>query len=107
MSREEVSLMEERAKFVSLADSGKQSYSSLCLEFGISRKIEYKRLEGMREHDLAGLKEISRKRIALRCCIKILGTKRTGLKIPSSKFSRGVQGNWHINFAIFPSGTAM
>ena len=42
MPWKEVSLMEERVRFVSLAESGKQSFASLCREFGVSRKTGYK-----------------------------------------------------------------
>lgn len=57
----EVSLMEERVRFVSLAESGKQSFASLCREYGVSRKTGYKWLERKRAFGLAGLKELSRK----------------------------------------------
>lgn len=61
MPWKEVLLMEERVRFVSLAESGKQSMASLCREYGISRKTGYKWLGRKRELGLAGLKEMSRK----------------------------------------------
>lgn len=61
MPWKEVSFMEERVRFVSLAESGKQSFASLCREHGVSRKTGYKWLARKREFGLAGLREMSRK----------------------------------------------
>ncbi len=38
MGWKEVSVMEERSSFVLMAERRQQSFSSLCLEYGISRK---------------------------------------------------------------------
>ena len=60
MPWKEVSPMEERLRFVSLAGSGRFEIGKLCSEFGISRKSGYKWLERYREHGSAGLKDRSR-----------------------------------------------
>ena len=61
MPWKEVSSMEERTKFVFLAEAGKQSFAQLCRYFGISRKSGYKWLERKRRLGLAGLGELSRR----------------------------------------------
>jgi len=61
MPWKEVSSMEERTKFVFLAEAGKQSFAQLCRDFGISRKSGYKWLERKRRLGLAGLGELSRR----------------------------------------------
>ncbi len=42
MAWKEVLVMEERISFVLLAEKRQQSFSSLCAEYGISRKTGYK-----------------------------------------------------------------
>src|SRR5437870_2276693 len=52
--------MEEKLRFVSLAESNRFEKSSLCREFGISRKTGYKWIERYREHGSKGLEDLSR-----------------------------------------------
>ena len=61
MPWKEVSSMEERARFVFLAEAENQSFAQLCREFGISRKSGYKWLERKRRLGMAGLGELSRR----------------------------------------------
>jgi putative transposase len=56
----EVSPMEERLRFVSLAESGRFEFVQLCRDFGISRKNGYKWLGRYREFGSVGLKDLSR-----------------------------------------------
>ncbi len=42
MAWKKVSPMEEKMRFVSLAESGRFEFVGLCREFGISRKTGYK-----------------------------------------------------------------
>jgi putative transposase len=60
MPWKEVSQMEEKLRFASLAESGRFEIVRLCEEFGISRKTGYKWLERYRAQGSAGLKERSR-----------------------------------------------
>jgi transposase InsO family protein len=52
--------MEQKQRFVSLAQSGRFSVTELCEEFGISRKTGHKWLARFREEGTAGLGERSR-----------------------------------------------
>lgn len=52
--------MEQKLKFVSLAETERFEFSSLCQDFGISRKNGYKWLARYREHGLSGLEDLSR-----------------------------------------------
>lgn len=52
--------MEEKAKFVVLAESGRFEIKALCERYGISRRVGYKWLGRYREHGLEGLQELSR-----------------------------------------------
>ena len=65
MAWKEVLVMEERCGFVLLAEKRQQSFSSLCAEYGISRKTGYKWLERYRKYGLKALSELSRR--ALHC----------------------------------------
>ena len=60
MPWKEVSVMEERMRFVSLAQSGRFEMKKLCEEFGISRKSGYKWVERYQEQGSEGLKDRSR-----------------------------------------------
>ena len=60
MPWKETSPMEERLRFVSLAESGRFEVVSLCREFGVSRKTGYKWIGRYREHGSEGLKDMSR-----------------------------------------------
>src|SRR5688572_17017950 len=55
-----VGLMSERMKFITLLESGQRSMSSLCQEFGISRKTGYKFAERYESEGVDGLKDRSR-----------------------------------------------
>jgi putative transposase len=61
MAWKEVLVMEERSCFVLLAEKRQQSFSSLCKEYGISRKTGYKWLERYRKYGLRSLREFSRR----------------------------------------------
>jgi transposase len=61
MAWKEVLVMEERISFVLLAAKRLQSFSSLCTEYGISRKTGYKWLERYRKYGLKALAELSRR----------------------------------------------
>jgi len=61
MAWKEVLVMEERCGFVLLAEKRQQSFSSLCTEYGISRKTGYKWLERYRKYGLKALSELSRR----------------------------------------------
>jgi transposase InsO family protein len=52
--------MEQRIRFVNLAESGRFKIMRLCREFGISRKTGYKWITRYREHGSEGLKDLSR-----------------------------------------------
>jgi putative transposase len=52
--------MEQRMRFVSLAESGRFEVLSLCREFGISRKSGYKWIKRYRQYGSEGLKDLSR-----------------------------------------------
>jgi len=56
-----VSTMEERTRFVVLAESGKHRVADLCRQFGISRTCGYKWLERKKQLGLGGLREMSRR----------------------------------------------
>jgi len=60
MPWKEVSAMEERMRFVSLAQSGRFEMKKLCEEFGISRKSGYKWVERYQEQGSKGLNDRSR-----------------------------------------------
>lgn len=60
MPWKEVLPMEEKAKFVVLAESGRFEIKALCERYGISRRVGYKWLGRYREHGLEGLQELSR-----------------------------------------------
>jgi transposase InsO family protein len=60
MPWKETSAMEERMRFVSLAESGRFEIVKLCRDFGISRKSGYKWIKRYREHGSEGMKDLSR-----------------------------------------------
>ncbi len=60
MPRKEVLPMEERTRFVIMAESERFEFKALCERFGISRRVGYKWCERYRDHGLAGLNELSR-----------------------------------------------
>lgn len=60
MPWKETSPMEQRMRFVSLAESGRFEVLRLTREFGISRKTGYKWIKRYREHGSEGLKDLSR-----------------------------------------------
>ena len=60
MPWKEVLPMEERARFVIMAESERFEFKALCERFGISRRVGYKWCARYRDHGLAGLKELSR-----------------------------------------------
>lgn len=53
--------MDQRREFVAKALAGGQPFSSLCEEFGVSRKTGYKWLDRYQEENMAGLLEKSRR----------------------------------------------
>ena len=53
--------MEERMSFVLMAERRQQSFSSLCAEYGISRKTGYKWVERYHTYGLKALGELSRR----------------------------------------------
>jgi len=57
----EVKPMEERIRFVALAESGAGTVTELCRQFGISRKTGYKWIARKRDHGLEGLRDRSRR----------------------------------------------
>jgi transposase InsO family protein len=61
MAWKEVLVMEERCSFVLLAQKRHQSFSSLCKEYGISRKTGYKWVERYRKYGLRSLRKFSRR----------------------------------------------
>jgi len=61
MAWKEVLVMEERIGFVLLAEKRQQSFSSLCTEYGISRKTGYKWVARYRKYGLKALGELSRR----------------------------------------------
>jgi len=61
MAWKEALVMEERIGFVLLAATRQQSFSSLCAEYGISRKTGYRWRERYRKYGLKSLKELSRR----------------------------------------------
>ena len=60
MSWKESGPVSERMKFITLLQSGQRSMSSLCREFGISRKTGYKFAERFESEGVDGLKDRSR-----------------------------------------------
>ena len=52
--------MEQKQRFVSLAESGHFTVTELCREFGLSRKTGNKWLRRYRLHGISGLEEESR-----------------------------------------------
>lgn len=61
MAWKEVLVMEERGGFVLLAEKHQQSFSSLCIEYGISRKTGYKWVARHKKYGLRSLQELSRR----------------------------------------------
>ena len=61
MAWKEGLVMEERMSFVLMAERRQQSFSSLCAEYGISRKTGYKWIERYRRYGLKALGELSRR----------------------------------------------
>lgn len=61
MAWKEVLVMEERCSFVLMAEKHQQSFSSLCEEYGISRKTGYKWVERYRKYGLLSLREFNRR----------------------------------------------
>lgn len=61
MAWKEVLVMEERCSFVLLAEKRLQSFSSLCAEYGISRKTGYKWVARYQKYGLRSLREFSRR----------------------------------------------
>ena len=56
-----VDLMDQKLRFIHLAQSGKYTISELCHDFGISRKTGHKYLRRYQQHGACGLKELSRR----------------------------------------------
>lgn len=65
MSWKEVSLVDERVRFITEVNGSTESFSALCRSFGISRKTGYKWCERYEELGPAGLE--ARKPVALTC----------------------------------------
>lgn len=61
MAWNEVTLMEEKLKFVSLAATGRFTLTELCADFHVSRKTGHKWLVRYRQDGAAGLRERSRR----------------------------------------------
>ena len=61
MAWKEVLVMEERSSFVLLAEKHQQSFSSLCKEYGISRKTGYKWVARYKKYGMRSLQEFSRR----------------------------------------------
>lgn len=61
MPWEEVTVMDQKKKFIELSQSFPGSFKELCANFGISRKTGYKYLKKFQENGFVGLKEQSRK----------------------------------------------
>ena len=55
-----MSPMDQRIRFVNLAESGRYEIVSLCRDFGISRKTGYKWIGRYREHGSEALRDLSR-----------------------------------------------
>ena len=53
--------MEKKLQFVSLAATGRSTFTELCAEFHVSRKTGYKWRERYRREGAAGLRERSRR----------------------------------------------
>ena len=60
MPWKEASSMEQRIRFVNLAESGRFEILGLCREFGISRKTGYKWIGRYRQHGSEALRDLSR-----------------------------------------------
>jgi transposase len=60
MPWKEVTVMEEKRRFIEAYLHSNSAFSVLCATFGISTKTGYKYLMRYRENGLAGLKEMSR-----------------------------------------------
>lgn len=60
MPRKTVDLMDEKLRFIHLAQSGRYTITELCHDFGISRKTGHKYLRRYGERGAAGLQEHSR-----------------------------------------------
>ena len=61
MAWNQVTLMEEKLKFVSLAVTGRFTFTELCADFHVSRKTGHKWLVRYRKEGPAGLRERSRR----------------------------------------------
>ena len=61
MAWKEVLVMEERCRFVLLAEKHQQSFTSLCEEYGISRNTGYKWVSRYQKYGLISLRELSRR----------------------------------------------
>lgn len=59
MAWKEVLVMEERSRFVLLAEKHQQSFSSLCKEYGMSRKTGYKWVAHYQKYGRRSLREFS------------------------------------------------
>ena len=55
-----VNLMDQKLRFIHLAQSGKFTFTELCHDLGISRKTCHKYLRRYKEYGGCGLHEISR-----------------------------------------------
>ncbi len=53
--------MDQKLRFIHLAQSGKYTISELCHDFGISRKTGHKYLRRYQQQGACGLKELSRR----------------------------------------------
>ena len=61
MPWKEVTVMDEKCRFIQAYQTVKLSFSALCASFGITTKTGYKYLKRYKQHGLSGLKEVSRK----------------------------------------------
>ena len=61
MAWKEVLVMEERCRFVLLAEKHQQSFTSLCEEYGISRNTGYKWVSRYQKYGFISLRELSRR----------------------------------------------
>lgn len=61
MSWNQITIMDEKHRFISCADTGRFTFTELCAEFNISRKTGHKWSKRYREEGSAGLREHSRR----------------------------------------------
>jgi len=61
MAWNQVTLMEQKQQFVSLAATGRFTITELCADFHVSRKTGHKWLGRYRQAGVAGLRERSRR----------------------------------------------